>query len=202
MKLTIIILSILFTTNLYGQTLVQQLADVKTTKQAKNFISKNSQYHGELIQISSRLDSSALQSQLLLKRTGDIFAIGANTYKVLSDKSTLMSRVNYLILDGAKLSSKKIETLRKFILDEYKKGVPFDSLVAKYSMDGNKDFGDTDWYEDGVMAKEFEDAVKQHQLAEVFTADVIGSKWYFVIKKTFDTRQIKEMALLQLKTGD
>lgn len=186
----------------YGQNLVQQLANINTAKQAKNFISKNPPFEGKLLEINSGKDTSAFFRQFFEKRSGDIFTVGTVTYKIISESSTLMSRVNYLILDGTQLSFKKIEPLRKYILDEYNKGVPFDSLVAKYSMDGNKDFGDTDWFEDGVMAKEFELAVKQHRRSEVFTADVPASKWYFIIKKTFDTQQIKQMTVIQLKGGE
>jgi hypothetical protein len=201
MRIALIIFSIFFTMNAYGQNLVQQLANINTAKQAKNFISKNPLFEGKLLEINSGKDTSAYFRQFFEKRSGDIFTIGTVTCKIISESATLMSRVNYLILDGTQLSFKKIEPLRKYILDEYNKGVPFDSLVAKYSMDGNKDFGDTDWFEDGVMAKEFELAVKQHRRSEVFTADVPASKWYFVIKKTFDTQQIRQMTVLQLKSG-
>lgn len=202
MRIALIIFSIFFTMDSYGQNLVQQLANINTAKQAKNFISKNPPFEGKLLEINSGKDTSAFFRQFFEKRSGDIFTVGTVTYKIISESSTLMSRVNYLILDGTQLSFKKIEPLRKYILDEYNKGVPFDSLVAKYSMDGNKDFGDTDWFEDGVMAKEFELAVKQHHRSEVFTADVPASKWYFIIKKTFDTQQIKQMTVIQLKGGE
>lgn len=202
MRIALIIFSIFFTMDSYGQNLVQQLANINTAKQAKNFISKNPPFEGKLLEINSGKDTSAFFRQFFEKRSGDIFSAGTVTYKIISESSTLMSRVNYLILDGTQLSFKKIEPLRKYILDEYNKGVPFDSLVAKYSMDGNKDFGDTDWFEDGVMAKEFELAVKQHHRSEVFTADVPASKWYFIIKKTFDTQQIKQMTVIQLKGGE
>ena len=56
-------------------------------------------------------------------------------------------------------------------------------LAAKYTMDGNQNFGDTNWFADGVMAKEFSDAVKQHSLSDVFTVDVPENNWYFIVKK-------------------
>ena len=202
MKFAIIILSLLFTSIMYGQTLTEKLSGINTTKQAKSFIAKNQQYEGKLFQIDSKVDTSSFHQQFYSKNTGDIFTIETNTYKIITENSTDMSRVSYLILDGTKLAYKKIEPLRKFILNEYNKGVPFDSLVAKYSMDANKDFGDTDWFADGVMAKEFEDAVRQHKLLEVFTVDVPASHWYFVVKKTYETKKLKQMTILQLKSGE
>jgi len=201
MKVLITMLALLFTMNFYGQTLIQKLETVKTTKQANNFISKNTELQGSVLQIDSNVDTSELQKQFYLKKTGDIFSIGTNTYKVIAEKTAILSRVSYIFLDGTQLSSKQIDAVRKFILDEYKKGVLFDSLAAKYNMDGNQNFGDTNWFADGVMAEEFSDAVKQHNLSDVFTVDVPASKWYFIVKKTYESKQSKKMTMLQVKSG-
>ncbi|MEJ7588291.1 MAG: peptidylprolyl isomerase [Ferruginibacter sp.] len=199
MKFVITILVIFLADNLVGQALVQKLTSINTTRQAKRFIAGNTQLEGSILQIDTKLDSLKIPEQLYLQTTGDIVTIGTNIYKVLADKATILSRVNYIFLDGAQLSISQIDTVKKFILQQYKKGVPFDSLAAKFTMDGNKKFGDTGWYADGLMAKEFSDAVKAHTLSDVFLVDVTSSNWYFVIKKTFDEKQFRQMTILQLK---
>lgn len=199
MRVVIIILFIFFNANAHGQSLVEKLANVSTSKQAKKFISNNPLFQGRILQIDSNTDTSLLNQQLYGRNAGDIFTIGAETYKVIVEKSTMLSRASYIFLDGAHLSVSQIDTVRKFILKQYNKGVSFDSLVAKYNMDGNGN-GDTDWFAEGVMAKEFSDAVKQHHLSDVFNVDVPASHWYFVVKKTYETKSSKRMIILQLNT--
>lgn len=192
----------LFTANLYGQNFTKKLEEIRTTRQAKNFIADNPQLHGIILQVDSDIDTSKLQQEFYLKNDGDIFTVGPETYKVFSKKTTTLSRASYIFLDGNELSFKQVDTVRKFILSEHKKGVPFDSLAMKYSMDGNKKLGDTGWFGEGVMAKEFSDALKLHSLSEIFTVDVPVSHWYFVVKKTYEIKASKKMAILQVTTGN
>jgi hypothetical protein len=116
MRVTLIILFLCFASISYAKTLNQQLAGIRTTKQAKNFLVKDPQYQGRLFQIDANIDTSDFQQPFYSKNSGDIFTIGTETYKVISANTTTLSRARYIFLDGAQSSSRKIDTLRKFIL--------------------------------------------------------------------------------------
>lgn len=199
MKRTILFLSIFFTANSFGQSLTGELQQANTYDEVKALTDKDPALRLDLLQVNECIDTSALQKQFYTKKYGDIFVIGGDTYKVLYDTSSVFSRVNYIFLDGAKLSIRQIDSIRSLIMGAYKKGVPFDSLASKYNMDGNQNFGDTNWFTDGIMAKEFSDAVKQHKISDVFAVDIKQHNWFYVVKKTFETARFKQMAIVHIQ---
>jgi PPIC-type PPIASE domain len=109
-------------------------------------------------------------------------------YKVLEEREIELCRVQYIYLKGTEYSTEKIDSLRKVILKKYRRGVSFDELVKEYNMDGNVS-GDLGWYHHGMMVKEFEDATMNAKKGEIFTVDVPGNKWYYVVLKTHDNRK-------------
>ena len=185
-----------------GQTLQQQLQHIETYDDAQALVDHHPGWQLDMLQLNACIDTSARQKQFYLKKKGDIFEIGNESYKVLYDTSIEFSRVNYIFLDGNKMTKNKIDSIRNLIIREYKNGIPFDSLSVKYNMDGNSNFGDTNWYSDGLMIKEFQQAVLKHKQADIFTIDVNSSAWYYVVKKTFATSKFKQMAIIRVKQGE
>jgi parvulin-like peptidyl-prolyl isomerase len=53
-------------------------------------------------------------------------------------------------------------------------------------MDGNTNGADLGYFEEGVMASEFENAVRARRKDEIFKVDVPSKNWYYVVKKTHD----------------
>jgi hypothetical protein len=49
---------------------------------------------------------------------------------------------------------------------------------------------------------EFEKALKKHKVPEVFTVDIPDRDWYYVVKKTFDSRVSKRLTVLRVKAGN
>ncbi|HRG18959.1 MAG TPA: peptidylprolyl isomerase [Flavobacterium lutivivi] len=96
-----------------------------------------------------------------------------------------MMRVSYIYLDGSKLDFKRIGELRYEIMTYFVNGEKFSDLADKYTMDGNKN-GDLGWFEEGMMVKDFENAVKAHKKGDIFTVNIPEKKWYYVVLKTFD----------------
>jgi len=105
--------------------------------------------------------------------------------KSVSTSKVKTMRVSYIFLDGSKLSSKVISEIRYEILTYFASGENFYDLANEYTMDGNKD-GDLGWFEEGMMVKDFETAIKAHKKGDIFTIDIPENKWYYVVLKTFD----------------
>jgi parvulin-like peptidyl-prolyl isomerase len=96
-----------------------------------------------------------------------------------------MMRVSYIYLDGSRIDIKRIGELRYEITTFHANGEAFSDLANKYTMDGNKS-GDLGWFEEGMMVKDFETAIKDHKKGDIFTVDIPENKWYYVVLKTFD----------------
>lgn len=68
--------------------------------------------------------------------------------------------------------------------------------MQQYNTDGNPT-GETQWFTENAMVKEFETAVKQHKKGEIFTVDTPARQWYHVVLKTFDATYIKTLTILR-----
>jgi len=201
MKQVLLFFFLLYQTNVIGQVLRQELKTVKTEEQAEEFITKHPKLKGEIINIDSGVDSLELHQTLYTKRIGDVLEFKNNTYKVLHDTTTYLFRVNYIYFDGSSLTKKEIDSLRNLVMKEYGRGVSFDTLAAKFNMDGNQKYGDTDWFRPDQMVKEFSDEVIKHKTSEIFFVDVTSNSWFYVVKKTFEPKKIKKLVLLSLSSG-
>jgi hypothetical protein len=148
--LTILVLISLIST---GQS-VNDADKINTISQAKRFIAKYPKAGYKLLTINSGIDTSEILLPLYNKPPGSIFHIDSDSYKILQLDSTLSFRVHYIYLDGSQLSSKRIDSLRKEVISRYKGGANFFDLVQQYNMDANIS-GDTNWFTEGMMVKEF-----------------------------------------------
>ena len=134
------------------------------------------------------------------KTTNFTFHIDNDSYKILKIDSILSFRVSYIFFDGNQLSAKQVDSLRKEVILQYKAGASFFDLVQQYNMDANIS-GDTKWFTEGMMVKEFEDAVKRHKKGDIFTVDIPDNNWYHVVLKTFEETYIKKATILKMKAG-
>ena len=184
----------------FGQTTTINLSQVKTVSQAEAFIDKNPKAEGKLFTIESSIDTSEITVPLYHKKIGFSFKIDNYNFKVLQVDSTLSFRVSYIYLNGEQLSKAQIDSLRQEIITKYKSGVKFFELAQQYNMDGNIT-GDTRWFSENMMVKEFETAVRQHKKGDIFTVDTPSQNWYHVVLKTFDDTYIKKLTILRTKSS-
>ena len=180
------------------ETVTEKFQKINTMEQAQKFISENPQLKPELLYLSAGKDSTLIDKRLLRQKQGDIFSVGYVTYKVLQAKDTVDYRASYIFLDGSTLSKSEVDSLKKEIVQKANAGTPWETLSDQYTMDGNTTRGDTDWFFGEYMfPKEFQDAVQNHKLGEIFFVDVAEKQWHYIIKKTHNDRVKKDIVVLR-----
>ncbi len=199
MKNSITGLLLLFSAPVFAQlTVTEQFQKITTVQQAQQYIDANAPLKPVLLHLASGKDSTLIEKRLLKQNKGDVFSVGYVTYKVLEASDTVDYRASYVFLDGSTLSTTEVDSLRKIIVQKANAGTPFDQLSDQYTMDGNTTHGDTGWFFGiEMMPKEFQDAVKNHKTGEIFFVDVTEKQWHYIVKKTYDDREKKEITVLR-----
>lgn len=189
----------LFSFSVFAQeTVTEKFQKISTVQQAEQFVTANPVLKPAILKLSAGKDSALIEKRLLRQKAGDIFSVGYVTYKVLESKDTVDYRASYIFLDGGSLSMSEIDSLKKVIVQKASQGVAFDKLSDEYTMDGNTTHGDTGWFFGEYMfPKEFQDAVANHKLGEVFFVDVSEKQWHYIVKKTHDDRVKKDIVVLR-----
>ncbi len=192
-------LLLLFSTPVLAQqTVTEKFQKITTLQQAQQFVDANPELKPTIFKLSAGKDSSLIDKRLLRQKQGDIFSVGYVTYKVLQSTDTIAFRANYIFLDGGSLSNSEIDSLRKVIVQKANSGTPFEQLSDEYTMDGNTTHGDTGWFfGELMMPKEFQDAVQNHKFGEIFFVDVSEKQWHYIVKKTYNDREKKEITVLR-----
>lgn len=156
----------------------QNLEKINSIEEAENFIKLNPKAEITTLEISN--DSLDYYKNRFLEKD----MIDKN--RIVKTEPIVSMRVSYIYLDGSKLTINDINEKRKEIIKLYKKGKPFEELVAIYNMDSNTSKGDLGWFNEGVMHKTFEDVIKNHKKNDLFEVDIPENKWYYVILKTYN----------------
>ena len=199
MKKSFVGLFLLLSSSVFAQqTLTERFQKIGTVQEAQQFIDANQSLKPALINLSTGKDSTAFEKRLMRQKKGDVFSVGYVTYKVLEATETIRFRANYIFLDGGALSPTQIDSLRKLIVQKANAGTPFEQLSDQYTMDGNTTHGDTGWFfGEEMMPKEFQDAVANHKLGDIFFVDVSDKNWHYIVKKTYDDDDKKTMTVLR-----
>ncbi|QEC40650.1 hypothetical protein FSB84_02660 [Pseudobacter ginsenosidimutans] len=180
------------------ETVVEKFQKIVTVQQAQQYIDANPQLKPALLKLSAGKDTTLIDKRLLRQKQGDIFSVGYVTYKVLEAKESIQFRASYIFLDGGSLTPSEIESLKKEIMQKINAGESWNALSDKYTMDGNKTKGDTDWFfGEYSFPKEFQDAVQKHNKGDVFFLDVADKDWHYIIKKTYDDDVKKDITVLR-----
>jgi len=194
--------SFLFAETIFGQTIKEKLSDVKNVEQAEYFIDKNPGINAYLALLNAQTDTSNAAREVFSKKKLEVFTAGSFTCKVIEKKKALLFRASYIYLDASKLSMKKIDSIRNLVLEKYKNGVSFNDLFKEYNMDGNTNGADLGYFEEGVMASQFESAVRSRKKGEIFKVDVPDKNWYYIVYKTHDNIFTPVIRLLRVENHE
>ena len=180
------------------QTVTEQFQKITTVQQAEQWVAANQALKPTIFHLSAAKDTTLISKRLLRQKQGDIFSVGYTTYKVIQSTEKINYRANYIFLDGTSLSGSEVDSLRKIIVQKASSGTPFEQLSDQYTMDGNSTHGDTGWFfGEEMMPKEFQDAVAQHKKGDIFQVDVSDKQWHYIVKKTWDDDDKKDMTVLK-----
>ena len=176
----------------------QELRTVYTEEDAQKFIEKNPEL-GPVMVIVSSGDTAAASQAILKRRKGEFFSLGRFSYKVIDEKVEARWRASYIFLDKFKVDNNQLEKIKQVVADGLKQGKTMASLSDTYTMDHNTTKGDTGFFGEGMMAPEFEEAVKLHKTGDLFFVDIPERDWFYIVLKTHDDQKVKEMRLLRTK---
>lgn len=121
---------------------------------------------------------------------------GFKYYEVIAKTDVKHYRINYIFLDGNRMTKDAIERLRQKILGLLDDGIKFTSLARQYSMDRNSyNGGDSGWFkEERTVPIFFKELDNPKLLAnEVFSVDLTEANWYYLVQSTFTPTTIKEI---------
>ena len=188
-----------FSLSVVAQTTVnEQFQKIATVPQAEAWVAANPALKPAILHLVAGKDSSLIDKRLLRQNQGDVFSVGYVTYKVIESKESVKYRANYIYLDGSVMAPSEIDSLRKVILAKLNAGANWDQLSDQYTMDGNTTHGDTGWFFGELqMPKEFQDAVKAHNVGDVFFVDVSERNWHYIVKKTYADDDQKDATILR-----
>ncbi|MBC7903444.1 MAG: peptidylprolyl isomerase [Gemmatimonadaceae bacterium] len=199
MKNFILAFLLIVSTAAFAQpTVTEQFQKITTVAQAEQYITANPTLKPAILKLSYGKDSSLIDKRLLRQKKGDVFSVGYVTYKVIEASEVVNYRANYIFLDAGSLSKAEIDSLKKLIVDKANAGTSFEQLSDQYTMDGNKTKGDTGWFfGEEMLPKEFQAAVQNHKLGEIFFVDVPERQWHYIVKKTYDDQIKKDITVLR-----
>ncbi|KRD61665.1 hypothetical protein ASE40_09070 [Flavobacterium sp. Root935] len=156
----------------------QSLKEINSIEEAENFVKLNPKAEITTFEIST--DSLDYYKNRFLEK--DMI----HKDRIVKTESIVSMRVSYIYLDGSKLNVNVINKKRQEIIKSYKNGKSFGELAVIYNMDGNINKGDLGWFNEGIMHKTFEDAIKNHKKNDLFEVDIPENKWYYVVLKTYN----------------
>ena len=207
MQKTILLLLLFLTASpIFSQRkLKKELDSITTTERAEEFLRTHKKRGNKIITFNEEKHKTRLAKEILKMSKGGSKLIKNEIenihYKVIEKNKIVYYRVSYIRLDGSKMSIADIDKLRPRLISQIKEGVPFKDLALRYSMDSNKkQGGDSGWITYGDMLPEFEAKVMNDNYAvdDVFEVDVESNKWYYVVQKTHDQKNITEVKVLKV----
>ena len=206
LKKSLFYLLIILSTTLTAQSAIEkELDSITSFEQAKTYLKSKIFKHNNFIVFNEEKHKTILAKDLFKLSLG-----GTKTYenhhektiyKVLEKTQIPNYRVSYIYIDGNKHSLNNINNLRTTLVRKYKAGAPFHFLAKQYSMDVNAERGgDLGWFVKGELHPEFESKVidENHPINDIFTIDITSKKWYYVVLKTFEPRNISEIKVLKI----
>lgn len=123
-----------------------------------------------------------------------------SNYKIFGIQDEEVCKVKYIYLSGKTYDPSQVDSLREIIINKYKAGEDFTTLVEEYTMDNNLT-GEISWFYEGMMVKEFDDGVRKRKKGEIFTVDVKEQNWYYVVLKTHENKFVKAIKAIEIRSG-
>jgi len=201
-----LLLAFFFTVSISSQeSATKDFDSIINMDEAEDYLRANKSKYNKLITFNEENHKTALALDLFKLSKGGATTIKNDSqkirYKIIEKNTITHYRVSYIYLDGLKMLVSEINALRDKIMLEYKEGIPFSVLAKRHSMDNNaKRGGDLGWFEEGITHPAFESEIKSkdYNVDDVFTVDIVQKQWYYVVLKTHEPKEIKEIKVLKI----
>ena len=161
---------------------------------------------GKLTVFNIEKHTTSLAKKLFDLKVGKTYEIEKDTYtkvlKVVASKEIEHFRINYIFLDGNKFTYEKIDELRDKLKNMAGGRYDFKGLAKQYSMDMNRNRGgDSGWFKEGKVLEDFRNAAvsKMRSANEIFKIDLPDQNWFYLVKKTYSPRKIREIVVLEIE---
>jgi len=159
---------------------------------------------GELIIFNEEKHRTNLALSLLDKKVGkDIeqeTPTRLRTYEVIADTEIDHHRLRYIFINGNKLSQKMVKNRINYIKQLLNDSASFETVAHQYSMDRNaRRGGDSGWFKKAETYPVFYKAIanENRYANEVFEVSIPENDWYYLVKKTFSPKPIREVLIFK-----
>lgn len=199
----LLLLAFIFSISISAQdTVTKDFDSIVNIEDAENYLKANNSKNNKIIVFNEEKHKTALAIDLF---NGGSTTVVSDTekvkYRVIEKSTVTRHRVSYIFFDGLRMPVSEINALRQEILTKYKEGKPFSTLARRFSMDGNANRGgDLGWFEVDLTHPSFESEItsNQYSVGDVFTIDIVQNQWYYVVLKTHEPKEIKEIKVLKI----
>ncbi len=164
----------------------EALKKINTIAQAEAFIKKNGPTSARMGNFTRIIDSIEYKEIKATFRVGDIFYDKRATYKILANEEEPLTRCQYILFDGHKMSKNKIDSLRILLLKQHNSGFPFKSLVKQFSLDSSLNAQDSGWFRKDKMGELFFKELSYRNIGDMFLFDYSDKKEFYVVLKTHE----------------
>ncbi len=196
----------LFPTLIFAQNDIRKdLDSISSTEQATAYIKSLRDGNNKIITFNEEKHQTELAREIFKMGKGSTKVFKSEIedvhYKVIEKREIPYYRVNYIMLDGNEMRIKDINSLRPRLIKEINKGTAFNVLASRFSMDQNRfKGGDSGWITHGDMLPEFEERVMNdtYNVDDVFLVNVESNRWYYVVQKTHEKKNITEVKVLRV----
>ena len=106
----------------------RDLSAIVTSEQANEYLANHPSVTGQLFELNSRTDTTDFDKQLILTSPGNLISFGSEDkkkhffFKTIETNEVKSFRVQYIFLDGKKLTLLQIDSLREIILKRINQG--------------------------------------------------------------------------------
>ncbi|MFD2823696.1 peptidylprolyl isomerase [Lacinutrix iliipiscaria] len=199
----LLLFTFLFSISISAQdTVTKDFDSIINMEDAEDYLKVHKSKYNKIIVFNEEKHQTALAIDLF---NGGTTTVESETervkYKVIEKSTVTNHRVSYIFFDGLKMTVSEINALRDKILVKYKEGTPFSMLASQYSMDNNASRGgDLGWFEAGLTHPTFESEITnpQYSVGDVFTIDIVQKQWYYIVLKTHEPKEIREIKVLKI----
>lgn len=202
LSVVFLVLNVILCSAQTQEEVIDELKKFDTLSQLAGLYERHPDWSIEVI--NAQTDISSISDMVRKLLDGEIAAgtdhSGTYHYKLINIDSIRQMRVSYIFLNGDKLSKKQRRCLPSFIIESYKDGEDFKILNALHDMSEEGGNGELDWFGEGQMFPEMEQAIINHEKGDIFLVSLTDTPHQYIVLKTFDDKLELELSIAKIQS--